>query len=81
LIAVSGAMATDNPVDYSFVMMPMGVLIGCSLGAGRAAARESALPIPAPLAAAVEPIMTYSPEPTERPARWGSHNVRSLIDS
>jgi O-antigen ligase len=40
LTAVSGSMFTDNSVSYSFVMMPLAILLGCSLGAGRAAMRE-----------------------------------------
>jgi len=35
LAAVSGSMLTDNSVDYFFVMIPLGIVIGCSLGVGR----------------------------------------------
>ncbi len=33
--AVSWSMLTDNSVCYSFVMLPLGVVLGCSLGAGQ----------------------------------------------
>jgi hypothetical protein len=32
--AVSWSMLTDNSICYSFVMMPLGMVMGCSLGAG-----------------------------------------------
>ncbi len=35
LAAVSGSMLTDNSVDYFFVMIPLGIVIGCSMGVGR----------------------------------------------
>ncbi len=44
LAAVSGSMFTDNSVSYSFVMMPLAIVIGCSLGAGRATSRMLAQP-------------------------------------
>jgi hypothetical protein len=34
--AVSWSMLTDNPVCYSFVMLPLAIVMGCSLGAGAA---------------------------------------------
>jgi O-antigen ligase len=35
LVAVSGSMFTDNSVTDSFVMVPLAIVIGLSLGAGR----------------------------------------------
>ena len=32
LLAVTASMFTDNSVGYSFIMLPMGVLIGCAVG-------------------------------------------------
>jgi hypothetical protein len=34
--AVSWSMLTDNSVCYSFVMLPLAIVMGCSLGAGEA---------------------------------------------
>jgi len=36
-LAVSWSMLTDNSVCYSFVMFPLAIVMGCSLGAGAAA--------------------------------------------
>ena len=38
-VAVLIMMTTDNPLDYAFVMIPLGALIGLGLGSGRTAAR------------------------------------------
>ena len=38
-VGVSGSMLTDNSVCYSFVMMPLAIVMGCSLGASRSALR------------------------------------------
>ncbi len=40
VVAVSASMATDNPVSYAFVMLPLGVVLGASLGAGQRAWNE-----------------------------------------
>jgi len=81
LIAVLGAMATDNPVDYSFVMMPLAVMMGCSLGAGRAHERlaKSQAQVPPPAELIAGPV--YLPSPSERPVRWGSRNLSIVSDS
>jgi O-antigen ligase len=42
LAAVSISMLTDNSVDYFFVMIPLGIVIGCSLGVGRVAKSQPA---------------------------------------
>jgi O-antigen ligase len=42
LAAVSFSMLTDNSVCYSFVMFPLAILLGSSLGSGAAALAESA---------------------------------------
>ncbi len=42
IAAVSGSMLTDNSVDYFFVMIPLGIVIGCSLGVGRVAKPQPA---------------------------------------
>jgi O-antigen ligase len=78
LIAVSGSMFTDNSVSYFFVMMPLAIVIGCSLGAGRAAGRR-AVPI-MPVIAEPAPEI-YPPVGAPRRARWGSRNLPTLIDS
>jgi hypothetical protein len=36
LLAVTASMFTDNSVGYSFVMFPLGILIGCAVGRARA---------------------------------------------
>ena len=36
LLAVSASMLTDNTAGYTFVMAPLGILIGCALGLTRA---------------------------------------------
>ena len=46
-LAVLIMMATDNPLDYSFVMIPLGALIGVALGSTRSAPRRRVSP-PAP---------------------------------
>ena len=76
LIAVSGSMFTDNSVSYSFVMMPLAIVMGCSLGAGRAAARSAAQ------MAAISEVVPEVEEavPAHRRPRWGSSNP-TLIDS
>jgi O-antigen ligase len=77
LIAVSGSMFTDNSVSYSFVMMPLAIVMGCSLGAGRAAERSAA----ARMASVSEVIGPVEEEvPAHRRPRWGSSNP-TLIDS
>jgi len=38
-VAVLIMMTTDNPLDYAFVMIPLGALIGLGLASGRPAAR------------------------------------------
>ena len=38
IVAVTITMFTDNSVTYYFVMVPVGILIGCSLGVARAPA-------------------------------------------
>jgi O-antigen ligase len=78
LIAVSGSMFTDNSVSYSFVMFPLAIVMGCSLGAGRAAARNAVVYMPA-LPEAIAPI--EEAVPIERRPRWGSSNVLSLPES
>lgn len=35
ITALSGSMGTDNSISYCYVMMPLAVVIGSSLGAGR----------------------------------------------
>ncbi len=56
--AVSWSMLTDNSVCYSFVMMPLAIVIGCSLGAGRSAM----MPMP------VLPLdMEYEPQSAPQP--------------
>ena len=35
LVALAPAMFTDNAVSYAFVMMPLGIVVGCSLGRWR----------------------------------------------
>jgi O-antigen ligase len=40
-LAVLIMMATDNPLDYSFVMIPLGALIGIALGSTRPAVRRA----------------------------------------
>lgn len=44
LVALIPAMFTDNPISYAFVMMPLGVMVGVSLG--RTAAAQSNEPAP-----------------------------------
>ena len=78
LIAVSGSMFTDNSVSYSFVMMPLAIVMGCSLGAGRAAASDAAASLPL-LAEAVPE--NDQPVAGPRRPRWGSRNLPNLIDS
>lgn len=61
LVAVALAMFTDNSVSYSFVMMPLGILFGCSLGrtaaaADTAAARGCAAPVAAGAAGKRRPV-------------------------
>jgi O-antigen ligase len=46
-LAVLIMMATDNPLDYPFVMIPLGALIGVALGSTRSAPRRRVSP-PAP---------------------------------
>jgi O-antigen ligase len=36
LVALGLTMFTDNTVSYAFVMLPLGVMVGCSLGRSRA---------------------------------------------
>jgi O-antigen ligase len=40
-LAIMIMMATDNPLDYSFVMIPLGALIGLGLGSARSRRRHS----------------------------------------
>lgn len=48
-VALAVSMTTDNAVCYTFVMAPLAVLFGCSLGlASRAAAVAAAVETPAP---------------------------------
>jgi O-antigen ligase len=58
--AVSWSMLTDNPVCYSFVMLPLAIVMGCSLGAGAAMA---------PVARDVEPFVF---NPVSRPLIRGA---------
>lgn len=46
LLAVSGSMFTDNPFSYAFVMLPLALILGASLGAGTAAAATDVVPAP-----------------------------------
>jgi O-antigen ligase len=68
LIAVSGSMFTDNSVSYSFVMMPLAIVMGCSLGAGRVAARNAAaiMPVISDGVGEIEEAL-----PTQHRPRWG----------
>lgn len=56
LVAVALAMFTDNSVSYSFVMMPLGILFGCSLGRSAAAADAAAAPVAAAAAGTRRPV-------------------------
>lgn len=63
LVALTASMFTDNAVTYSFVMAPMGVLLGCALGRMRGeSASASRLP---PLA---EPIRRIPNRRSGRPS-------------
>jgi O-antigen ligase len=55
-LAVLILMVTDNPMDYSFVLLPLGVLIGLALGARSPSAAQG--PITDPEARPVAPTST-----------------------
>ncbi len=55
-LAVLILMVTDNPMDYSFVLLPLGVLIGLALGARSPSAARG--PITEPEARPVAPTST-----------------------
>ena len=57
LVGLGLGMFTDNSVSYSFVMMPLGIMLGCSLGRSSAAAGE----------ARVVPAVMVARGPTPRP--------------
>ena len=57
---VSFAMTTDNPVVYSYVMMPLGIVMGCSLGAGRPETQFVPQPMP-DYFPAPQPLMPQCP--------------------
>ena len=44
LVALGLTMFTDNTVSYAFVMLPLGVMVGCSLGRSGAAAADAPRP-------------------------------------
>jgi len=48
LLGVAIAMITDNPIDYLFVMAPLGILVGLSLGLGSPTRRVGDRPRPQP---------------------------------
>jgi O-antigen ligase len=58
--AVSCSMLTDNSVIYSFVMMPLAVIMGCSLGAGE----PSVIAVPE-----LETLQSPQPQPLGRNVR------------
>jgi O-antigen ligase len=59
LVALSASMFTDNSVTYSFVMAPLGVMLGCALGRMRTSDVRRPPPQRVATAPAAAPVRPY----------------------